>query len=742
MTHASDKRLVHAVLVLSGIFLLAHLATLPATFEDLDAINFAMGVRDFNVSRHQPHPPGYPVFIAAAKGSTALLAAIGVPSPAVRGLSTLGAIAGALLLPLLFLFFLRLTNDRTTAAWAAVVAASSPLVWFTALRPLSDLVGLAVVVLAQALLVSVLVSPPGGNASRRLIVGALVSGISIGVRSQNFVLTLPLLAAALAMPATRVPGRDRAVAVAALVLAGMSWGVPLLVASGGLEAYLTALRNQAGEDFSGVVMLWTARSPRVAIEAIRHSFLWPWGTLAAGWVVIMVAAAGGVRLLLRAPRALWVLVLAFAPYAAFHLLFQETVTTRYALPLVVPTALLAVYGLAGAGRLPLHAGCAVLVAWSLALTLPAARLYALRPTPPYRALTDSLEGSSLSLVAMHAVMRRTEQWYHDNASGRVVRAPHGREVAVLVERWLREPDRPVSFIADRRRSDLAMLDPRSRVLTQAYGWGFPELPFVGGVRPGETQLYALRPPGWMLDSGWALTAEVAGQTARAGAEPHRRPALVWVRTRAEETTLMIGGRNLEPSGGASARITLSIGADMLGSFEAEPGYFFETRTLPAGRLTGSQAYLPLQVTAASTPKEKIRVSLEQFDLQAPGVPMVGMADGWHEPEYDPGRGLTWRWMSNRATLWVRSVGRDVTLKLSAESPLRYFDESPVVRVSAGGRLLAEFLPTEDFTQEVKVPMDLLTAGNQQIVIESSKVFVPGNGDGRALALRVYAVEVN
>ncbi len=37
--------------------------------------------------------------------------------------------------------------------------------------------------------------------------------------------------------------------------------------------------------------------------------------------------------------------MAFVPYAIFHLLFQETVTTRYALPLVPAVAYLAVRGL-------------------------------------------------------------------------------------------------------------------------------------------------------------------------------------------------------------------------------------------------------------------------------------------------------------------------------------------------------------------------------------------------------------
>src|SRR4029078_11987120 len=77
------------------------LATLPSAPDDIDALNFMLGVRDFDVARHQPHPPGNPVFIALGKVSTPLLRVIGVASPEVRGLAVWSAVAGAALVLLL-----------------------------------------------------------------------------------------------------------------------------------------------------------------------------------------------------------------------------------------------------------------------------------------------------------------------------------------------------------------------------------------------------------------------------------------------------------------------------------------------------------------------------------------------------------------------------------------------------------------------------------------------------------------
>ena len=99
-------------------------------------------------------------------------------------------------------------------------------------------------------------------------------------------------------------------------------------------------------------------------------------------------------------------------------------------------------------------------------------------------------------------------------------------------------------------------------------------------------------------------------------------------------------------------------------------------------------------------------------------------------------------MSDAATLWVRPTGREVTLTLSAESPLRYFDEAPMVLIKAGGQIVAQFSPAEAFTREVRIPASLLAAGDGEVVIQSSRSFVPGNGDERTLALRVYSVDVN
>src|SRR5438093_7533370 len=162
-----------SVALLAVVFLAFHLPYLPSSLEDLDSINFALGIRHFDVAQHQPHPPGYPVYILIAKGVHAV-----VPSEA-RALGLLSAVAGALGVLAIGLLFSRLdraASNRWTLA-AVAVAMTSPLYWFTAVRPLSDMTGLAAALAAQAMTLA-------AGTRREFAVAAFSAGLATGLRSQ------------------------------------------------------------------------------------------------------------------------------------------------------------------------------------------------------------------------------------------------------------------------------------------------------------------------------------------------------------------------------------------------------------------------------------------------------------------------------------------------------------------------------------------------------------------------------
>jgi hypothetical protein len=360
--------------------------------------------------------------------------------------------------------------------------------------------------------------------------------------------------------------------------------------------------------------------------------------------------------------------------------------------------------------------------------------------------SGSPRGPVPAVVGMHAVMRRVAEWERASEWTQVLRAPHGREWLALVERWRAEPASVVRFLADPRRTDLRLFDPGARTLDRSDRWTFPEMPFVGGTRPGAIDVYTMRPPGWMLERGWALTAEIGGVSAKEGLGPHVQPSVAWARARPEQTLLLIGGRNLGAANSVPVRMTLARDAAAVDSWDVPPGYFFRHVTLPAGALAGSgYVSLRLGATAADGSKAPTPVSLEQFDLQSDGTPMLGYADGWYEPEYSPATGRSWRWMSERATVWVRPVGRDVVLTVSGESPVRYFDRASAIRITVAGQEVGRFSPSTDFAQAVTLPSPLLEKAGGQVIVESDQWYRPVDRgqslDPRHLAVRMYGVEV-
>ena len=125
--------------------------------------------------------------------------------------------------------------------------------------------------------------------------------------------------------------------------------------------------------------------------------------------------------------------------------------------------------------------------------------------------------------------------------------------------------------------------------------------------------------------------------------------------------------------------------------------------------------------------------------------MWGYGDGWQEAEFSPAFGV-WRWASERAMLQLIGAPRAVRITMRIESPLRYFDEAPIVKVSAGPREIAS--ATIDSTREwtFDVPGDAVAASGGAITIETNKHFVPaersGGADRRHLGLRVFAIHVS
>lgn len=94
-----------ALISVAALFILGHGGEVAREPDSIDATNFVLGVRDFDVARHQPHPPGYPVYIALGRAARAFVPLSTGPgdgsSREARALSALGiALGGLAVVPL------------------------------------------------------------------------------------------------------------------------------------------------------------------------------------------------------------------------------------------------------------------------------------------------------------------------------------------------------------------------------------------------------------------------------------------------------------------------------------------------------------------------------------------------------------------------------------------------------------------------------------------------------------------
>jgi hypothetical protein len=732
---------------IAGIYVAAHLPFLPSALEDIDSVNFAMALEEFDPTRHQPHPPGYPVYIALGRLSLALIShvwpAMSRLSAEALALSIWSVLAGAVAIVAVAHVFAAIQerHDRLrTTVLATVLLATAPLFWITGLRPMSDMPGMAIALVTQALLLRGLSEP------RRLIAGALLAGLAAGVRSQTLWLTMPLLAAGLV--AQRHAGVVWLVSrpVAAAGAGALAWAIPLVLASGGLHAYWTAFTIQAMDDVSAVEMLWLNPTPRALAEAVVATFSAQWeSTLLT--IAVLAAAAGGLVALARRRSAIGLLVVAFGPYALFHLLFQDALTGRYALPLVPPVAWLAARGI-GAGRQPGTVLTPILIAAALVVAVSDAMAYSRDSHPLFRAVAD-VERDDLA-TAPAVAYAHSEVWRGLQASAGELKVVEPRRHYAwmgLVEYWKNGGTAPVWFFANPDRTDLALIDPQSRRDVVRYTWAVAGRPAFGGTRPLWVDRYRFRQPGWLAGEGWSLTPETGGLAFANGKGLQYGPIEAFVLRRPEPLHALVGGY-LSESSHRNAHLEMAVDDVVIDRWVVTTNSrrFLRFVDLPGGALTGPGNYATLSIRASTGVRDDPPVVLvRQFDIQSTSQLIYAFAEGWHSQELDPSTGRMWRWTSERSVLRVKGPVQNLRLTLRGESPLRYFDSPPTVTITAGDRFVAEVRPDDDFEWQIIIPGADVARSGGAIVIETDRVYLPaeaeGTADQRRLGLRILECRV-
>ena len=195
--------------------------------DEIDSVQFAMGIREFNLWEHQPHPPGYPLFIFLGWIGTKILGA----SPEVS-LYLVSSVGGALFITSWFLI-IRLQFNERLAWWLALCLTVTPAVWMTATKVLSD--SLAAGLLSAEMLAAIHFLKRGR--ANALVATALLGAAAAGARPQLILVAAIIIGTALQQ--RRAGLRNGVIGWSSLLGGCLLWLVPMCYLQARLKSGLS-----------------------------------------------------------------------------------------------------------------------------------------------------------------------------------------------------------------------------------------------------------------------------------------------------------------------------------------------------------------------------------------------------------------------------------------------------------------------------------------------------------------------
>ncbi len=267
---------------LSVVTVLSRLPYRARMLYNWDAVQFALALREYDIVKHQPHPPGYILYVLLGRIVNAWLAdptaAYVVLAVIFSGLTTFAVYLLA-----------RIVYGRATALASATLLAVSPLFWFYGSVGLSYAgEALAATVVAYFAFRAL----EGSETDAWLAAGYL--GLAGGLRQSILLLLFPLWLVAVVLGVRRV----RVVVIGVLILgvAVLTWFVPMVWLTGGLARYLEASAQLADTVVKPTSIVGgpfdvTLRMSRYLLESVLVALgplavvvlLLPWYVRRHGW---------------------------------------------------------------------------------------------------------------------------------------------------------------------------------------------------------------------------------------------------------------------------------------------------------------------------------------------------------------------------------------------------------------------------------------------------------------------------
>ena len=204
--------------------------------EDIDSLRFALSLYDYDITKLQPHFPGYPVFCFIAKIIYLLTGSMSITFSIIGGVSVY------------YLIYFMLKLDNIDAAslvglFMIFIIFFNPLVWLMSNRYMPDIMGLAIVtaILYQLIFRSKKMSS--------LYCGYFLSGVLAGIRLSYLpIILFPFIS-------ELIKNKNRLNLLSLFLLGIFLWLIPLIWITGFDNLWLSALNHTQGHfmDYGGSI---------------------------------------------------------------------------------------------------------------------------------------------------------------------------------------------------------------------------------------------------------------------------------------------------------------------------------------------------------------------------------------------------------------------------------------------------------------------------------------------------------
>ncbi len=305
---------------------------------DWDETLFSLGVDHYDVVQHHPHPPGFPLYIALAKGIRFFVHS---DFHALQVITTVAAIA---LFPLLFWLAYELRFAFVTAFLGSLLFVFFPNVWFFGGTAFSDIPGLALLVAACAILLR------GCRDRNAYFAGAIALGLAAAIRPQALVVGCAPSLIASWCRVTEKRAKDVIVASAiGIAVLGVSYGGAAL-ASQSVEGYI-AMNGTLREYVRNVDSFLNPDRPPV-LSLFPDFFV---RAIPGGHISIAISALALISVIasfVRRTPGVWILVAMFLPFNVIGWFMLDTNSiSRYSTGYAAIYAILAVDGISAAAMI-------------------------------------------------------------------------------------------------------------------------------------------------------------------------------------------------------------------------------------------------------------------------------------------------------------------------------------------------------------------------------------------------------